>query len=428
MANALFTIGRATGLRAQRLNYDGDSLSIVGHVLPSSDSAQAVLATRQQLRGLLDNPDEQVFPVTCSVDPTIDGYYRVRGASVDDTSVMLGSKGRFGVQLERLGTGYTNVVQECAGVALDRTNTLGIGAGIEGIWSIPSAALTDVLSDNADPVTRTTDTGAVIGRFFNQTIGNTALSFVCPPADHYDGSARIESKLGGSTYYEMVGRQVPLTPTNWRLTNGLLRIQNSATSGMLCDLYAYNGSSWSTTPFAIRFTARQDAVVDPGDKAFSNVAVLAVTVLRNSPEVCTVRLLVNFQTITGTNAARYANITQQVDISLRRGDCIATVNILPGVGWFSATLGDNAAAASTGLTGSIRNDTAVNGNRFVTGGTSGGGSTSLWTQTTSRSSARGLNFIGVEILGSSATGRNTAQEITNQWFTPFVERQRVVLA
>lgn len=431
---ALFDIGRATALRAQKVGYDGDRLTISGHVLPSTDQQQAVIASRQQLRGMIDNPDEEVFPVTCSADPTIDGYYYARSASVDDTGVFGGTRGRFAVTLERVGTGYRNVVNEGAGVAFTRTNSHSI-SGQSGQWSIPNASTTAIppngYSKDIAVTTRVAEDGTLRTFFVGTAAAATTARHIVPPASHYVGSARIESKLGGSTYYPMVGRQVPLTPSNWRLTNGLLRLQASATPNRLFHMYGYD-AGWGATGHAVTLTARSATFIDTTTIQVSDPVVDAVTVLRNTPEVCTVRLSCRFATITAgaAMANRNAVINQatytivNVDISLRRGDYIATVAV-SGAPFVHTTIADSSGATSSDITGGEAASATLEGNKFVVVSPA----TATISSTTSALtvadvSGRSVFGVGMEVDPGATT---VAQEIAYQWFTTFTETQRVVL-
>lgn len=451
MADTLFTIGRTGNLRARTVSYDGGRLSLTGYVLPSSDAANGVLAARQQLRGLVDNPDTDIFPVTCSTNSTIDGYYRVASVSVDDVGVFNATKARFSIALDRVDPDATGVLIEGAGTVFTRTNShaiigadVGAASGPSGQWSVPAAA-TQVIPPNrwgkaAAPITRASATGSMFTTSILTASTIAVGQHLLPVANHYDGAATIERLYGSSNYQAVEGRQASLSASNWRLSNGLIRIQASATANRLFDIYSYNGSAWSTSAITINLYGENQAAAGATKISATNAKVEAVSVLRNTVEVCTLRLAVRFTSVSAggsvgqaaTNQYTYSTIL--VDISLRRGDHIAAVNVLTSPARYIKLL-DNAAPASTGLTGGMRTTSNIaNGNndRLVVASpatvTHDSTSGILIDGTSRAGSVRsGLFGVGLEIGGSGASGLNAAQELIYQFLIPVSETQRVVL-
>lgn len=442
---ATFTIGRTTGLRARTVRYDGNSLAIDGYVLPASDGANGVLAARQQLRGLLDNLDEEAFPVTCSADSTIDGYYVPTSVAVDDLGPFGASKARFSIRMDRLRPDATGVLLEGSGVVFTRANSHSI-TGQSGQWSVPTAATMAIppnqWTKNVAPINRVADSGSLFTAFIGESSATAFGQYVVPVANHYDGSARVE-RLYGSTYREVVNRQASLTSSNWRLTNGLIRLQASATANRLFDIYSYNGSAWSTSPITINLSGALTGSGGATEATATNPKVEAVNIIRNSPEVCTVRLSCRWtsQSIGGSVgnplmvAAKLSYSIILVDISLRRGDHMAVVNVLTSPLRYIKMRND-AVPASTTLTGGVRTTANIaNGNndRLVMCTTAtlttNDGNSGIGIDGNSRSGSVRSGFFGVglEIGGSGATGQNAAQELIYQLLTPFSEQQRVVL-
>ena len=74
-------IGRADALYVDKASPspDGDRLTIAGTVIAADRYEYA--ARRQQITGLVDNPDEEIVPLQWTSDGVFDGFYRVISAS-----------------------------------------------------------------------------------------------------------------------------------------------------------------------------------------------------------------------------------------------------------------------------------------------------------------------------------------------------------
>ena len=215
------TIGRCAITEdpdAGSLRQRGDEVSFRS-MLAAAD-VDEFKARVQQLRGLMNNPDEDVFPFTWSEDSSFDGFYTDIDVEVEDSAVMLTTGvAPFRVRMRRVSPVGSSPSIDCPGVRLTRTNDHAI-ASQAGQWSVPASATAaespDGLSKAIAVATRTTDTGA-LRTFFWDGSGVSSGRFIVAPADHYVGSALVESKGVGSTFYAVHGRQAALSPTNWRL-------------------------------------------------------------------------------------------------------------------------------------------------------------------------------------------------------------------
>lgn len=259
------TIGRVSVAAPTGIAHSGDRLSLTFDILPATLAEAKV--RRQQVLGLADNPDEPVVPVTWSDDSDYDGYYHVASASVSPTITYLtGRLLRCSVELERIGGGYAKPMIEVAVAAAVRSNqqsvtTLNppaasgwlvtgfpVGNGEAG-----NTASLFTLAGYGSPLGTATGNlqTATIASLTNAT--SDVLWYYSQPADFYDGAAMIEvSRDNGSTWYPVVGRQIPSGVTlYWRISNGLVRVSPSfddvnVRGELLVEVWS--GSAWESMP------------------------------------------------------------------------------------------------------------------------------------------------------------------------------------
>jgi len=398
----------------ETLDMDGRSVRLSGILYASSLADVKVL--RQQLLGHVDNPDEPVVPVAWSEDSSIDGFYKVRAASVGTTAVSYAANWfPFSVDLERIhGTTITCLAEAIQTVAL-RTNSYGITtaswvalpftnySGILPAW-IRNATTTSSALQTASSGEATMYTADATSLY----PGASVMALNTPPSEWYTGACRVEV---GSSSRKAVGRDIINDLSNWRISNGMVRVIGNGTTGSQLDIQWHNGSSWSSTKsFEITY----------GGAAYTGygVAPRSVNILRNSVERVTVRLSVNIITI---------------DLSIRRGARCVEVNVSynNGISTLAHGVKRTSVEAATALTGGIRatsND--GDGNRYViTAGGSGAITNDLVNgrMYLSGTAATSWQFgISSEIGGSGAASFSTAQSQVYQYMAVWNETLRVV--
>jgi hypothetical protein len=202
-------------------------------------------------------------------------------------------------------------------------------------------------------------------------------------------------------------------PANWEICNGLLRVTPLANSKLQIELY--NGSAWEETK-SVQITSGGSPTTNyfSGSSAWGDVSIL-----RNSPECVSIRLVPSY---VGGSAFSGAHI----DLTLQRGRYFLDVFIYSDIGTGSVTfgLGMTTAEAATAITGGIRatsNDAA--GNRYVIA-VSQAATNSLAQGTVHiTAAAAAVNaMVGFELDGSGSAAPNTAQNIVDEWHYPFEER------
>lgn len=407
------------------LMVDGDRLSFTVDLIGSS--VDHLKALRQQLLGLVDNPDEPVVSFTWSEDPSFDGWYRVRSVSVDSTEVMLstGTVPRgVKVSLEQI-PGFANPWFEVMSRSVVRTNGHGVTAP-KGIWASYAVDPTSTRQAvDLQPLiafaaagtssTLTTDGGTVTVIRDTSPLPRTSYRFLYTAAAAYIGAARIEV-LYGSSWYQVIGRQVPPRSV-WRITNGFVRLTsaNGATPGMI---EVWNGSAWESINI-VHHSATSPAAAPFGIGLGDGTAQASLTIVQNSPEevrvsceatnTAPIKILYRVQRGARHVAWSWKSPSTTVAGSFRKY----------GLGFDSTH-----AAAVTAFTGGVANTANdVNGNRVVFG-TAEAFSTDLVTGRVflTLQSNTSSGYVGVDLNGAGVT---TA--IRDEFLGATAMRQRVIV-
>lgn len=394
---------------------DGDRVRISGALIGSSVADSLVL--RQQLVGYDGNTDEPIVPVAWSEDSTRDGWYRILSTSVSTVPASLVA-GWFRYQVEMVRMpGYSQPRLEHLHVGQYRTNVHGVESGYYYL-GVPSAHVNFGITGNGYDgyASRTTDSGAltIYGNQYPTITPAAAFeataSYYLPIASSYVGAATIEV---GTSLATVVGRQVPLS-TNWRLSNGLVRVTPSASAGKI-DIAHYDGTQWETAKtYRLRDTSLSVDVA----------ALTSFTVLRNDPASVSIRLGLSVPHPSPTFLIPLPD-APFLDLTLRRGSRFVEGHITNDHSWLVRR--DTAEAATAVSPSGIRataND--AGGNRFVmftphtkTNDLVNGGFT--------MTPAGGCSFvIGSEIGGSGSTGIDTAAELQEQFWASQTDRLVVV--
>jgi hypothetical protein len=303
----------------------------------------------QQLRGLVDNDDERVFPFTWSEDSTFDGFYTDLDVEVNDQPAMLASfSAPFSVRMRRVVGGFARPVVEVIVSSVVRTNSHGVTAP-NGIVAVIPADVIDhdyssLYPGAGSPATSiTTDTGTLSRFSSNAPMSTRTWNYFVAPADQYDGSARIEVSYGG-TYYPIAGRQVP-TSAPWRISNGYCRLYPSGVGKFTVE--TYRAGSWVGREFEAGYWNGAIWIA-------SDLTNTRPVILRNEPGCVVIRQPRNF--------------SLAVDFTLRSGDTWVESNLRYVENGSPLQLGfaTSAVVASTSFTGGLRataND--ANGLRYL---------------------------------------------------------------
>jgi len=378
----------------------------------------ATVANSQALRNELNAQTGKLVAVTWANDPAVDGFYILRNvqlqAATRDRAFDTGMF-PFTIQLDRVGSESETEIQSLlTGTVLTNFHGL-IAAETKPFHSAPVGHLAYNSGTGAPTKrTRTGDEGDVV--WYDGILNTVDPTWSVAAAAFYTGSVRVKmSSLLRS------GTDAPNDPDDWELSNTLVKVTPDTTAGVSngrLNMSWYDGTQWDTAvPFKIVYDAGVGNNVIPQWHY--------VSIIRNDPETCIVRLIRDGIAAPGASPHRHI-----LDISLRRGSLFVSFYYT----WTGITVNydlirDSADAASaftpTGATSSpgVLDDVATGGNKWlmVTSKTN-----------TAQTVAGGLRvsgpkydfMIGAEI-GAAGTG-DTAADQALQYFGWISERDRAV--
>lgn len=414
------TIGRCSLTDSpEQITLAGNTLTIVVDITPAvANDVNEMKARRQQLANLVGDADVEVVPFTWSEDSSFDGFYQVMSVSVPSTAVMLNVGYIPGVQitLEQI-TGYANPWFEVTTQSVVRTN----GHAITTPTTIMATFIASVTGERdmrpaltAPTVTglRGNDAGTYTTIYeYVAPVAQTQYRYMGAASTFFQGGCSVEVKYG-STWYPVVGRDIPLA-TVWRISNGLIRLTAaSGASGVTPGTIEIFNGAWQSANVAHWTNGAPSSPIGyPGGSLLASLQIL-----RNSVEHVVVK-------VSGGDV--------DYTYSIQRGafhivsSWTAQTAIKGGAG--SATAG---AIAGTAITGGIRrtaND--GNGNRMVYGTaaarTNDLTNTGCWY---TAAATTGSVFFGCELAGSGAATPDTADALVGQFIGAVAWRQRVIVA
>lgn len=287
-------IGRFKG-NVAGVERSGDNLTVSGLL---RDQHIPTAVSMQQFSGLLGNADEPVVPVICEERPDLDGFYRVGDGSITEVRKVTKSAGvfRWTISLRRVGNSYAFASSDLFTGSATRTNAHAV-TGRAIMTSMPD--FPNRIQDDKDWLSLQTPYWCADGALDMENTspsGDTTpivYSSFMPPELHYYGAARIEA-FDGDSWYEVVGRQLPIT-TTWRITNGMLRL----TSGDAAGVSPGTIELWTGTAWHARTIRHFSAIGDPDAPIGLDVddGRSPIVILRNSPETVVVRCMTSFLTM-----------------------------------------------------------------------------------------------------------------------------------
>ena len=412
------TIGRfgtdPTVRNPSQITRAGDKVQVSGWVQATTKAAMNALI--QQLNGLM-GPDEPTVPLTYSYDSTWDGYYTVNGVSHDlDPNWERTFKFKYTVDLTRLSS-YP--VVEMIVYGADRTGNPGITEtpwhAVPSTWRGYDYGATTAIATGPRALTASTSMSV----YHQASYLSATATAGAAPAEAYTGAATIKA---GATLYTVHGRQIENTPSDWELSNGLIRVTASTGAGNHWVYATRNagGTAWATDfGMTLGLDSGGYTVLPYG------VTPRSVTILRNSPEECVIRLAYQPES---ANSAAVA-----VDLGLRRGARHCSVTLRThndqawGLGFQTAAAGgySNVSAFAVSIRETSNN---ADGNRCFVGITDSSPTRDL-TNGTILMSGAGVTmdgFFGCAPAGGSAATPDGANEIEAEYYAAVTEKQRIV--
>ncbi len=258
---------------------------------------EATQADAYYLRKELQQHVGEVVPITYSADSSMDGYYRLTGVNIDldvRSRPLASAVFPFSVTAERIGN-ETSVEFQSLLTSILVSNDHGITTGEEVFWHAApqnEQAYTD--AGDVTAVQRETEDGTI--DVFLNISGDPRWSV--PPGDYYGGGAYVQTNS-----YTRAGLDGTNTLTDWRIGNGLIEVFADANDGVINTRMWDPSGAWGTAVgFQIKYA--------------TTTAIPAwdyVTIVRNSPEVCTLLI------VRDANEAPPTDHTHNLHITVRRG-------------------------------------------------------------------------------------------------------------
>lgn|SRR5574341_129641 len=370
------------------------SLTITGEESNPPLTAAQVKQRQEDLMGMKD----MLIPVIFTVKTDHNGYYLVEDVTSDLTNwnvdgvTNTGQKFSWSVRLTRIGPdNAVDLESRLTGTA--RVNNFGLSAEK---WHAPSIGHYGYYTGTTQPssMTRTSEDGAItvyrtVPADINPRWGSAVSTYM---------SGRVRVKLGG---VERSGVNVATAASGWSLNNALVNV-TPGTSGTL-SVDAYDGSSYDAKEWNTSIGASASSPTTTWE---------AVTILRNDPEQCTIRLL--------DSQSPGRSI---LDLTLRRGSRFVEGYLQTDR---STTLGvwlQNAEAGTAPASGGhvVATSNDAQGHKFIVGSaktftanTVGGG---LFKDSTTTMDF----FIGAVVNGTSAASGDVATVLTSQYIGAMAE-------
>lgn len=425
-----FTLGRApkaSMTNGQKVAGEDDGTGAGWITATSQADANAL---RQQFLGHFANLDEPQVPFIWGTDPTQNGYWvPITGDAETVLGVSHTSGGGYGFHTQwkaQRAAAYSaprfqsrvngNFLTNAFGVVLVNTNP----------WhAVPAAATGYNFEGRGDVYATRTGPGGTVNFFSTGTSyirGNP--SFYLPPANYYDMAATIKV---GNPARTVSGRQNVSAgnEAQWEISNGLVKITAASSGTSMLKFYMpvyATPANWGT-PVAI----------DVGYLGFfgwtthAYTQIDSVSIRRNSPECCVLRL--NVRSVpNGANTTNYFT----VDIMLRRGDRTARLTIKSpiatkwGIGATAAT-GTTNVTYGSGTAGIRRTAADGDGNKFCffTGTANTQDNPNARIYATSNTMKVDMAISG-EVGGASAVAPDDSSSLIFQYYAAQYEFQRVI--
>jgi len=399
-----FTMGAPTSWSSS-----GSSVTVQGVQYQTgwtSDSRAALLAWREAMLAYtpeLATQEEPIVPVTIADAPQFDGWYQVESISIPLEPGTVGTSA---------ATGYLALPWSAQLVEVANHQMPLLEGKVNASPYTPTYTTCNTMvavpntTGNRWSLTATETVGVAEGGSVSRyTIPASSSTFIhrfnLRALDAYIGAARVQDVIGGydmpvvgqKTWdYGTVGSSVL---TGISISNGLVRVAYDASlapSTAAFNVAWWDGSVWDSTRAIPVFAESFDPW--PPDMDAIELKIVGATVLRNTPECCTVRFSTSIQNFW---SFPYAAITQTYDVTVRRGSRVVTFD-RTGIDYGNHGLFMFMDARSLLNGSAIETSTNAQGNRLILSGLAG-------SSTDNAMEEQGFNyrrnFVGAEVGGAT---------------------------
>ena len=238
------TVGRCVLPDPSNVDASGDFLSLSGFFYSTATTAANRAAEAQarsaQLMGMVDNPDEDVFPLVWSSESMYDGFYAVEDASwswLNDGSSRA-AVAAWSLTLRRTRSQH---VASLSGVAAGSYRGTFPGSVTNVPVTIQSGA-----TDSVDSFTGPDGFVVVRGEATMATSSySDSWTADVTVEGYYVGAVRLEALAADSEWYDVVGTVFPRGSTQWRLSNGRVRFTCDLSTGVIAPaIYDVTPGEW----------------------------------------------------------------------------------------------------------------------------------------------------------------------------------------
>ena len=377
---------------------DGKQLTLSGQEAVTTVASPSQVQLRNRATALTDYAGRTV-PVTFNGFPHLDGFYRVGSPGYTESTWRDETVIEWDCDLTLVGPA-ARVEFESRLVGGNRTHA---SAATPELWHAPPAGAKAYMVGSTSPgyVERVGETGTV--RAYRALVAGGNPRWGSSVAGYLAGAATVtvDSAL-------LTGLTSADTPGSWHLSNGLLRVGARGSAGTL-TLTSYLTSSWGTPK-----------VFDLKRNGVSLGAAQTVTVLRNDPSECVVRLTWDHSPARST-----------VDLSLKRGARHVAVTCqqsnVAGAWWVDdngagGTVTDQLTAA--GYIATTSND--ADGDRWVMGTGVACAAAGTFGFVASKPAQALAAYIGCVRGGALPAAGDAAADINAQWLGTPAESEKVI--
>ncbi len=384
----------------------------------SGQILQTTLNDALYVRAELEQQVGQLVPVTYTAETSLDGFYILESANIDvrarNNPLQVGGYFPFSVRIRRIGSiGQVEHQSLLTGALIANSHGLVVGE-VQFSHSPPVGALAYDGGSAGSPVawTRTTEDGTIPVILDLDT--GVDPKWAVDPGNYYDGGCYVNVNS-----YTRSGLDAPNTPGTWEIGNKLVKVTpggGGSSNGRIIVSH-WDGSAYDAVTYNIKFATT--TVVPEWHY---------VTVIRNTAEVVTIRLVRDAEEAPATTNRHV------LDLTLRRGSLFVSAYYTWTGGATTWSLDREATEASTAITPTGASSAMAlratandgDGNRYVMGSSK---------STTKDAANGGLDFastktfdffIGSEIGGTGASANDQAADQCLQYLAAFTEVVRAV--
>tara|TARA_B100001996_G_C18600715_1_gene569738 strand:- start:353 stop:1204 length:852 start_codon:yes stop_codon:yes gene_type:complete len=242
---------------------------------------------------------------------------------------------------------------------------------------------------------------------------NTNANWNCEPENYYEGAVEVKIKDYNNTLRLKAGRDSDNKPTDAVIQNGMMKlvVLGDNTSQCRFTTYIYD-------PDLDDYASAQTWAISATNSETEWQSWQSIQILKNEPQIATIRLTTHYNATTKDGRLVF-------DVTLKRGS--RNIEFVASQ-WQAQQLNvkSTTTLAGTNATGYVVASSSNNeGNKYMIGSptTYTADTTNLGVSVSGTTAVKG--FIGA-VVGTSASGANTADNVRDQYLDSIFESVRIV--